>query len=315
MENSKKISFVLRIAAIAIMVIFFIPTFCVSCEDYINVEFSAFDAAVGIIDDKIADDLDTDDYDDTGDGIDASPILFGILICAVLILKYANTKFVLSLVCGIGCLIGMPLMSIGVKEYIKDAGYPAYMISVETTLAYKLHILLSIIIIIALLFEKYVLEDADRYEKFEEVCSKFSKTSNTDTHKAKSTVKSTSNSFYTNHKNVNNEVNTVHTPPANMFSKEQKINNSILTCKSCGKEVQATDLFCTRCGSKIVKEEVSFCAHCGAKINKETSMFCARCGTKINEEAPKDSQSWKCSCGATNHSSAKYCSVCFKNKP
>ena len=59
----------------------------------------------------------------------------------------------------------------------------------------------------------------------------------------------------------------------------------MVTCKSCGSEVDDGAKFCKNCGSEIIIEEenvddngIKFCANCGFKMPKSTK-FCPECGT------------------------------------
>lgn len=274
MENSRKISFIVRIAAIAIIIIFFVPTFCVSCGDY-EFEFSAFDLAIGKADDKLLEDLSGKDYDREDDDLEAAIILFVIIILAAIIVKYANGKSKLSLICSIGCLISMPLTKYIIQRYIDDEGYARYTIDLETTFAYSLHIILSIIIIVALLFEKYVLNDLSADAQLDESLLMLF-------NKVKKLVVFESN-------NSNSNINT------NTYTNTSKYQTDYLK--------KNTNTYSIG----------SFCGNCGSKM-QESNIYCPNCGTKREHGAPKDNQSWTCSCGAVNSSSSSYCNTCFKNR-
>jgi len=169
MENKEKISAFVKIAAIAIMVIFFLPTICVSCDAgvaKVEVEFSAFDAAIGGVDEKVYDEIRTE-QDSEDDEIAAEPILFIIVVLALIIFKVTNNRPVISIICAAGCGIMMLLMKRGVKDWIIDNGGEfGYSFDIETTFFYFIHMVLCAGIIGLLLFEKFVLEDPERKKQF-----------------------------------------------------------------------------------------------------------------------------------------------------
>ena len=62
----------------------------------------------------------------------------------------------------------------------------------------------------------------------------------------------------------------------------------MVTCKSCGSEVEDGAKFCKNCGSEIIVEEeteeiseTKFCANCGFEMPKSTK-FCPECGTSTD---------------------------------
>lgn len=67
----------------------------------------------------------------------------------------------------------------------------------------------------------------------------------------------------------------------------------IQTCPNCGADLEDSDLFCKKCGTKLepkpkVEEDNAegtvnaFCSNCGAKL-KDGVSFCGACGTKIEK--------------------------------
>ena len=173
MEMSKKISSIVKIAALAIIVVFFIPSFCVSCGGAeVKVEFSAFDAAIGIVDDKAHDVVGSTPSEDSEDEIKASPLLFVIVILAVVIFKYTNTRSLISIASAAGCVVTMLLMKQGVEDYIRDSESAMFVFDMETTFAYTLHMILSVGIIAVLLFERLVLDHPERKEQISSTASK-----------------------------------------------------------------------------------------------------------------------------------------------
>ena len=52
-------------------------------------------------------------------------------------------------------------------------------------------------------------------------------------------------------------------------------------CLNCGTECQDEDLFCPKCGAKLVNENA--CPKCGNPIDPKDA-FCRHCGHKIEKE-------------------------------
>jgi DNA-directed RNA polymerase subunit RPC12/RpoP len=59
-------------------------------------------------------------------------------------------------------------------------------------------------------------------------------------------------------------------------------------CPNCGEALEAGDLFCTNCGTKIVDAEAKIapkedrsCPSCGKQVHDEDA-FCPYCGSKLN---------------------------------
>ena len=262
METSKKIDFAVRIAAIAIIVIFFIPTFCVSCEDYMEVEFSAFDAATGNINEKIADELGTE-YDKDDPYVNASPILFIIVILAGVIIKFSNTNHKVSIICAASCLIVMPIMKGEVYNFINSEEYARYVFDVKTTFAYALHIILSIAIIVILLFEKYVLQDPVRNDQFNEMRKKYIQGYENVQSYSSDNMRSTKNNIVETNDKVADEP----------------------TCSLCGAPLGKGATYCSKCKSEInpvnVKESKSWMCSCGA-VNNNNDNYCSVCYKKKN---------------------------------
>ena len=68
----------------------------------------------------------------------------------------------------------------------------------------------------------------------------------------------------------------------------------VKVCKTCGKVLRPTDVFCVNCGTRVPQEpvpqptptpkadkQVAFCPECGNRIRPKW-LFCMECGTRIN---------------------------------
>ena len=68
----------------------------------------------------------------------------------------------------------------------------------------------------------------------------------------------------------------------------EKLKN-IVRCPQCGKVIREDDLFCSCCGTRIIKKqdpektsEEGLCPQCGAKL-EDNAVFCVKCGYKVKE--------------------------------
>lgn len=85
------------------------------------------------------------------------------------------------------------------------------------------------------------------------------------------------------------------------------------SCPSCGSEMKASSLFCTRCGTK--RPEASHCTSCGKAIEKGVA-FCPHCGTPTSSRMtpPPKVDTKKCpSCGHTVLVDSTICPSCSYN--
>lgn len=79
-----------------------------------------------------------------------------------------------------------------------------------------------------------------------------------------------------------------------------------LICPKCNRKTTKGDLFCSKCGSKLIPvSEGLICHSCGAKL-KQDAVFCTQCGVRQNTP-----ESYVCGeCGTAVKSGEKFCSKC-----
>ena len=141
----KGISIGVRVAALALIVLFFIPSFCVSCGD-MEANVSGFGAAIGNIDVENSEENATPD---------PAPWLFILPILSALIIFYTNQKRIISMVCALGNIIMMFVFKFAVNSYV-DKEFEGYL-EIETKPAFAIYIVICILIILALAFDKFIL--------------------------------------------------------------------------------------------------------------------------------------------------------------
>ena len=159
---SKIISIGIRIAALLLIVLFFVPSICVSCDD-MEANFSAFEAALGKVEEDLAME---DDY-----------ILFVLLLFPLVILICTNNTPMITATVSAMNIVSMIVYIIMVKvrcnAYFEGI---EMMIEVKPKFAFILNIALCAAIIGVVVFERHiiarfaVLEENSVLEKFCSMC-------------------------------------------------------------------------------------------------------------------------------------------------
>ena len=166
---SENISLGIRIAALFIVIIFFLPTVCVSCQSE-TMEISAFNMALGNF-----------EWEEDDDEAGPLPLYFLIIIFAIVILVKHNKDAYTSLIATIGNIIMMVVMKIQIQTTAtKEAGKYADYIQVKTTTAYFFHMLLCVCVILALLIDKYIINNPENQIKITNYINRFSRAPNSD---------------------------------------------------------------------------------------------------------------------------------------
>ena len=60
-------------------------------------------------------------------------------------------------------------------------------------------------------------------------------------------------------------------------------------CNRCGKELNETDEFCSKCGAQHGTTSKKFCTACGTELDPEAG-FCAKCGTARGADSAQQQQ-------------------------
>lgn len=216
---SKYISIGVRVTALLLILFFFIPSICVSCQGA-EAKVSGFNASIGSVNIEGG----GEEMEDVE--IDAAPWLFIILLLSIAIAVIANKIHLVSMICSFGGIVMMIVFKIGVDAWVEDefAEYASY-VNVETNAVYVFYIIFSVLIILALAFEKYILlNDANR-AKFENILGRY----------------------------VKLEATAAPTAPeasaAPAVSTEPK-----KFCPNCGKALPMTARFCGECGTALPSE-------------------------------------------------------------
>lgn len=137
-----RLSTIVRLCALILVVLFFVPTTIVSCEGYndYRVEVSAFGVATG--------DLQTD-YTD----IDAHPELFAMLGLSLVLLFLGSKYPILGAVATAANVAMLYLMYDGIIDYVSDSsGVSSF--TVTKTEAFTGYVVVCIVIVVLLLLKQ-----------------------------------------------------------------------------------------------------------------------------------------------------------------
>ena len=145
-------------AALVLIVLFFIPSFCVSCGG-IEAEVSGFGAAIGNVNVKDSEENATPE---------PAPWLFILPILSALIILYANKKRIISTACALGNIVMMFVFKLAVEAYVDKEELQGYL-EVETKPAFTIYIVICILIVLALAFDKFVLGKKKNREKMSRI--------------------------------------------------------------------------------------------------------------------------------------------------
>lgn len=159
---SKYISIGIRIAALLLIILFFVPSICVSCDD-MEVSFSAFEAAMGQVEEDLA--------------LEYDYVLFVVLLLPLLILICANKAPIITATLSVMNIVAMIIYIIMVKIRC-DAYFEGIemMVNVKPKFAFVLNIVLCLAIMGAVIFERLIIarfavpEENSAPEKFCPMC-------------------------------------------------------------------------------------------------------------------------------------------------
>lgn len=145
---SKGISLGVRIAALLLLVLFFVPSITVSCQGVAPTDVSGFDAAIGTV--EVA--------EENVEEIDAAPWLFLIPALAIAVGILACKLHFVTMACSLANIGMIFVFKATVKGWVNDnlAEYASYVI-IETKEPFTFHIVLCVLIILAVAFDKFIL--------------------------------------------------------------------------------------------------------------------------------------------------------------
>lgn len=262
--TSAKIKFGVRVAAILLLILFFVPTISVSCRGQEVVEFSAFEAGVGLIDEKMEESM------GSVDDIDPEFITLLFAVMAAFIIWHSNDKPLttagwagLSAAC-------MYLFKYGTKHRIAEMmdsdikdieGY----IEIEGTGAFTLHILLCVAIAATVLYEHFILNNPDNKAKVMKMWG-----------------------------DIKGKIGLSVPSQSSSSASSSKVGSKV--CPNCGSNLPAEAQFCGNCGTKYTEPEKTepeksepeqpsqdgknICPSCG-KEYAEGACFCTGCGKSL----------------------------------
>ena len=285
MNTSNKIKLAVRIAAVILIVLFFVPTVTVSCSDMV-VEISAFDAAAGNVEEKVSKEMGEGLMEDMGIGdmgdltgessndiYAPNPILYILIVFAAAMLVIANKNAIASIILAISSAIVMFLFKSGVADRVKEDGMA--LVKVKTTPWFTVHIIVCVAIVLMLLYDKFVLQ-AKKPQNTATVGGGYGQAP------GYQPPQYTPPQYNANQYNANQYNTPQYAQP--QYNSNPNPTPNTAGCQQCGAPLMQGATFCSRCGSPVVKEQPKiekFCPQCGTKYT-EGQPFCVNCGNKLN---------------------------------
>ena len=145
--NTKNIKLGVKIAAIALILFFFLPMMVIDMMGFTDdIKFSALNFAIG-------------QYQGEEMGVNY-PLAFAIPVLAVLVIVFIEKNIIVSAACAGGYSIGMIILNSTVKD---ELGYGSSL--AKASLWYTLSLILGFAIAALLLVDKYVLQNPQNKQK------------------------------------------------------------------------------------------------------------------------------------------------------
>ena len=151
-----KLSTIIRLCALILVILFFVPTSIASCSSYgtrVSVEISPFELAAGKLkmESNSADVV--EEYAENLDDVEAQPIVFIMLALSVIILALGSKLPILGAFISIVNAVSMYVMHFKIAEYVSDE-YDD-MVNLIKTNAYYAYIIIAVIIAVLLLLKQF----------------------------------------------------------------------------------------------------------------------------------------------------------------
>ena len=227
-----KLSTIIRLCALILVVLFFIPTSIVSCSSYgikASVDISPFGLATGNLKMESNSPEDTEEYAEDLDNIDAQPVLFAMLALSVILLLLGSKLPILGALSSVANAVVLYIMHTKIAEYIARE-YEGMGVGLTKTNVYYIYMVISVGVAILLVSRQFGL--MDRVSKTVKAIP----------------VSSGGSRYESNIGTVQKDV------PATA-----RDDNDDSTASTKGKKV------CGNCGC-VCEEDGMFCSNCGSKL-------------------------------------------------
>ena len=148
-----KISTLIRLCALVLIILFFVPTGIASCSSYgitASVDISPFNLAIGNLK------METNDPDETADeaeaieSIEAKPVLFVMLALSAVVVALGSKVPILGAILSVGNAVAIFIMHLKIAEYIATE-YEGMSVELEKTAAYYIYIIVAVVIAVILM--------------------------------------------------------------------------------------------------------------------------------------------------------------------
>lgn len=261
MKAKEIISIAVKILALILLVLFFVPTISVSCSK-IEVEISAFDAASGNIDEKINYEFGSEAVDSDSEEYKAEPLLYLFIIFAVAILIIANKNAIASSILSLCSIILLIVFKSTINAKVEE-NMSYGVVKIEITPWFYVHIFICVSIIAVLMYEKFILKNSENK------------------------VMGSAGGIYGSNYNTSQGYAPQGQPQQsyNTYQGYGAPQNSASVCSTCGKHLTLGIKFCSVCGTPAPQpapqKVEKFCSKCGTKYVEGTA-FCSACGNQLN---------------------------------
>jgi hypothetical protein len=152
-----KISTLIRLCALVLIILFFVPTSIASCSSYgitASVDISPFNLAIGNLK------METNDPDETADeaeaieSIEAKPVLFVMLALSAVVVALGSKVPILGAILSVGNAVAIFIMHLKIAEYIATE-YEGMSVELEKTAAYYIYIIVAVVIAVILMLVQF----------------------------------------------------------------------------------------------------------------------------------------------------------------
>jgi len=150
-----KLSTIIRLCALILVILFFVPTTIVSCNSYMTsyeVEVSPFGLATGTLN------ADSEDAEEYTEEIEAQPVLFVMLGLSVVLLILGSKFPILGAIVTLANTVMLYLMYNGIVDYIVEE-YDGMGVHVSKTGAFTGYVALTVVVIVLLIMKQFRIFD------------------------------------------------------------------------------------------------------------------------------------------------------------
>ena len=152
-----KLSTIIRLGALLLAILFFVPTCIVSCKDYgveASVKISPFKLATGNLKMETSDPDETADEAEKIESIEAKPVVFAMLALSIIVVALGSKIPILGAILSVGNAVALLVMHAKIAEYVATE-YEDMPVKLAKTTGYYFYILIAVAIAVLLLLDQF----------------------------------------------------------------------------------------------------------------------------------------------------------------